>query len=289
MASAQHSEARAKSVPASEPPQSGDESTHNSGSHPRSGLQHSSPEDSTSAFLELPVEVRLQICFEAVKSARPFLIGRCQDETRRKTNGSPRDFFPRPAGAQYNVKRNDEPNRPVQPAITRVCWQLRNEALPVFYAENDFWLIHNEFRDNDGDSDIEDSDDDEIRRRNFESWIAETPSQLFDLMQHVTLCGYLGMPRRVMIEVDIKHRRVGVMRWYNTFGDELPIENWQTTINQIRSTLSDSAHSSGLSALKAALVAADRMWDISEYSIYARPFARGDAGKQPKEGWEYDW
>jgi hypothetical protein len=284
MAFARHSEPRAKS----EPPQSGDDgSTHHSGSPPRSGLQHSRPVDSASTFLELPVEVRLQICFEAVKSARPFLIGRCQDETRRKTNGSPRDFFPRPG--QYDVKRNDEPNRPVQPALTRVCWQLRNEALPVFYAENDFWLIHNEFRDNDGDSDIEDSDDDEIKRRNFDPWIAETPPQLFDLMQHVTLCGYLGMPRRVMIEVDVKHRRVGVMRWYNTFGDELPIENWQKTIDKIRATLSHSAHPSGLSALKAALVATDSMWDISEYAIYARPFARGDAGKQPKEGWEYDW
>jgi hypothetical protein len=263
-----------------------------SDSLPRPDLQKPGHRDMASTLMELPVEIRLQICFEAVKSARPFLIGRCQDETRRKVNGSPRDMFPGPHSHKYDVKRNDESNRPVQPSITRVCMQLRNEALPLFYAENDFWLIHNEYPDNDGDFDEDDCEPRRFRPikiRNFSLWIAQTPSKKIDLMQHVTLCGYFGIPRRIMIELNVKHRSVGAIRWYTTFGDELPGRNFQKTTEEIRAALSDSAHPSGLDALKAALVAADIIWDISSHRIFARPFARTDGGRIPKEGWDYDW
>jgi hypothetical protein len=286
MGSEHHSKPQTESVAASEPLQTGDGST--SGSHPRPDSKHPSPKEPASTFLKLPAEVRLQICFEAVKSARPFLIGRCQDETRRKTNGSPRDKFPEARPYPYDIKRNDEPNRPVQPSITRVCWQLRNEALPLFYAENDFWLIHNEFHEYDEDDDLY---DEELRNppRNFDPWVEQTPSHWFDRMQHVTLCGYFGWPSRVMIGIDVKRRSIGRIRWYRTFGDELPAGNLQKSIDKIRAKLSDSAHPSGITALKAALKAADWIWNISERWIMARPFRATDVGRRPQEGWEYDW
>lgn len=92
-----------------------------------------------------------------------------------------------------------------------------------------------------------------------------------------------------MIEVDVKHRSIGPIRWYTTFGDELPVQNLQKTTDKIRTTLSDSAHSNGLSALTTALRDADQILHISEYAISARLFARADVDKIPKEGWEYDW
>lgn len=72
------------------------------------------------------------------------MIGRCQ-EVRRKTEGSPRDIFSFHKSSRFRAKRDNRRNRPKQPPITRVCRTFRKEALPLWYSENRFWLIHNEF------------------------------------------------------------------------------------------------------------------------------------------------
>lgn len=109
---------------------------------------------SPSPFLFLSAELRLQIYHHLVIEDHPFLIGRCQEQTKQKyrkhrstiIGRSPRDSlcsrrlkYPPP------IRDDSKEYRPVQPPITRVCRLLRKESLPIFYAENEFWLIHNEF------------------------------------------------------------------------------------------------------------------------------------------------
>ncbi|CAK1360881.1 unnamed protein product [Cercospora beticola] len=109
---------------------------------------------SPSPFLFLSAELRLQIYHHLVIEDHPFLIGRCQEQTKKKYRkqrstlkaASPRDLLcSRRLKHPLPMRDDSKDYRPVQPPITRVSRLIRKESLPIFYAENEFWLIHNEF------------------------------------------------------------------------------------------------------------------------------------------------
>ncbi|KAF2877064.1 hypothetical protein BDV95DRAFT_643867 [Massariosphaeria phaeospora] len=235
-----------------------------------------------SKFLSLPPSLRLSIYTHLLASPRPppFLIGRCQDHPHTPHNRSPRDFFP---GA-HHVPRNDRPHRPAQPPITRVRRQLRAEALPLFYSENAFWLIHNEFSP--AASDAEEAGASEARpRRNFNAWVAQTPVRMFDVMRRVSLCGYQAWPNRIMIDVDLKDRSIGAVRAYSTYGDELEV--YQDWVDSIHAVLAAEGHVNGLTALKAVMAVCDGIWDLQTEHISAPPGL--SRARKPQSGPEYDW
>ncbi|KAF1841661.1 uncharacterized protein K460DRAFT_344705 [Cucurbitaria berberidis CBS 394.84] len=225
----------------------------------------------TPRFLQLSIEIRLQIYAQLVASARPFLIGRCQDKPRRSHNSSPRDFFP----GEHHIERNDQPSRPTQPPITRVCRQIREESLPLFYSDNYFWLIHNEFQ----------PDTNVSPRRNFDPWIAQTPRNMFDVMRHVSLCGYVAWPTRIMIDVDLKHRSITQVRSYSTYGDEL--KTYEVFVERIQAALTAEAHSDGITVLKSVLLVCDGIWTLSKEHVSAPPGL--SRLRKPRSGPDYDW
>ncbi|KFX90598.1 hypothetical protein V495_00656 [Pseudogymnoascus sp. VKM F-4514 (FW-929)] len=229
---------------------------------------------SRSSLLDLPSEVRLLIFSDLVTTARPFMIGRVQ-ESRRKTYGSPRDitsFRPK----QYKVRRDDSRNRPKQPPITRVCRIFREEALPLWYSRNRFWLIHNEFQPD---------DDEPSTYRRFDDWISQTPRGMFDFMEHISLCGYATWPNRIMVTLDLKNRRLVSIRRYSTYGDELPIYQ-EERIESTRQTLASKADEDGLAALQAVIAEWDDIFRISQEYYTSPP---GMKTIEPASGWEYDW
>ncbi|RDW85286.1 hypothetical protein BP6252_02876 [Coleophoma cylindrospora] len=236
--------------------------------------QPSSSHKSTSKLPDLSAELHRLIISYLITSERPFLIGRCQEE-RHKTRGSPRDIISAHK-PEFTVQRNDSRNRPIQPAISRVCRAFREEALRLWYSENHFWLIHNEFEP-------------EVNvpnpRRGFDAWISQTSRDMFNHMQHVTLCGYSTWPNRMMISIDLKNRRIDHIRHYSTYGDELPI--WQQMfIDSTKQALASQAGADGLAALKAVLAVRDDIFQIPREYITAPP---GMMRRQPASGWEYDW
>lgn len=228
-----------------------------------------------SKFLELSTEIRLLIYSHIITTERPFLIGRCQEERRRKTEGSPRDIASGQAG---KPKRNERRNRPKQPPITRVCRTFREEALSLWYSENRFWLIHNEY-----EPDIKVPNP----PRGFDAWISQTPRGMFDFMQHVSLCGYTTWPNRMMISIDLKNRRLVSARHYSTYGHELPIYQEDSIIGSTRRALASKADEDGLAALQAVLADQDGMFQISKWQVSAPPGRL--KGVAPAAGWEYDW
>ena len=216
-------------------------------------------------------EIRLEIYRYLVTTSRPYLIGRCQEETTRKHNGSPRDFYP----GRHLVTRNDDRSRPIQPPITRLCREVRKEALPLFYSENEFWLIHNEFIDEKLGA----------PRRNFETWIMQTPAAMFESMQHVSLCGYQAWPNRMKIDLDLKERTVTQARTYSTYGDELP--TYHVFIERIQEALSCEANHDAFHALEAVLRVSDSIWNLSPQHVSAPPGM--SRARQPRSGPEFDW
>lgn len=202
------------------------------------------------------------------------MIGRCQEE-RRKTEGSPRDIFSFHQG-KFKVRRNDIRNRPIQPSITRVCRTFREETLPLWYSENHFWLIHNEFQPENGVPNP---------HRGFDAWIFQTPRDMFNIMQHVSLCGYSSWPNRVMISIDLKNRQIVNIRHYSTYGDKLPIYQ-QEFIDSTKQALASRADADGLAVLKAVLAERDSLFQISKQYTTAPP---GMMRREPASGWEYDW
>lgn len=236
--------------------------------------QQSFSNKSKSKLLELSAEIRLLIFSHLVTTERPFMIGRCQEE-RRKTQGSPRDIISfRPK--QFKVRRNDSRNRPKQPPITRVCRMFREEALPLWYSENRFWLIHNEF---------EPENEVPSPHRRFDAWISQTPRNMFDFMEHVSLCGYASWPNRMMVSIDLKNRRILSMRRYSTYGDELPIYQ-EECIESTRQALASKADADGLAALQAVMAEWDHIFRISREYQTSPP---GMMSIEPASGWEYDW
>ncbi|KFY53309.1 hypothetical protein V496_07718 [Pseudogymnoascus sp. VKM F-4515 (FW-2607)] len=236
--------------------------------------QHPRPNRSTSKLLELSSELRLLIFSHVVITERPYMIGRCQ-ESRRKIYGSPRDIHTfRPT--KFKVRRNEKRNRPKQPPITRVCRMFREEALPLWYTQNHFWLIHNEFQP-----------DDEVPSpdRRFDAWISQTPRDMFDFMEHVSLCGYSSWPNRIMITLDLKNRRFVSIRRYSTYGDELPIYQ-EECIDSTRQALASKADEDGLAALQAVMAEWDHLFQISRQYETSPP---GMMSIEPASGWEYDW
>lgn len=145
----------------------------------------------------------------------------------------------------------------------------------MWYSENHFWLIHNEFKP-------------EINvpspHRGFDTWIYQTPRNMFNYMQHVSLCGYLSWPNRVMVSIDLKNRRIVSIRRYSTWGDELLIR--QDFIDSTKQALASKADADGLAALKAVLVERDDLFQISKEYITEAP---GLQRRQPASGLEYDW
>lgn len=225
-------------------------------------------------LLDLSVEVRLEIYSYVVVSARPFLIGRCQDRRDRKTEGSPRDFFP----GKHAIKRDDRPNRPVQHPITRACRLIREEALPVFYAENEFWLIHNEFRS-------DEMDGNDRRQRAFEPWLEQTPRKMFDLMQNISLCGYMAWPSRIKIDLNLKRRELTKMQAYSTYGDQLPL--WNSNLKGLGKRLEESMELRGYNALRLILAEVDFIFDLGREHVSAPPGL--SRLRQPMSGPEYDF
>ncbi|KFY10402.1 hypothetical protein V492_05042, partial [Pseudogymnoascus sp. VKM F-4246] len=194
------------------------------------------------------------------------------------TEGSPRDAHALPQG----IPRNERRNRPKQPPITRVCRTFREEALPLWYAANRFWLIHNEFAVDD-----EEDENPSNQRRGFDDWLSQTPREMFDFMEHVSLCGYAAWPNRVMITLDLKNRRVVSTRHYSTYGDEIPVERENGVELTTRDALATRAGEDGFAALKAVLAVRDGMFRISKFCVSAPPGRQ--RGKKPMSGWEYDW
>lgn len=239
--------------------------------------------DSCSRLLELAAEIRLLIYHYLVLSERPFMIGRIQDTPQRPSNGSPRDLFSAfPNGRK--VDRNDKPNRPIQPPISRVCTILRKEVLPVFYGENEFWLIHNEFEPTGYQYD-------ETNRlsRNFEPWLNQTPAEIFKHVQHVALCGYTSWPNRAMIRINLKDRALIQVREYSTYGDELDLElglreGW---LDDVKSALAGRSDEDAKDVLMKVLDKADFLFRIQREHISAPPGL--SRFKKPASGWEYDW
>ncbi|KAF2162222.1 hypothetical protein M409DRAFT_27228 [Zasmidium cellare ATCC 36951] len=227
------------------------------------------PANRQASLLGLSPELRLQIYQDIVVDERPFMIGRYQEDTKNKTRGGPRDFYL----GKHTVRRDDRPH----PPITRVCRLLREEALPLYYQENHFWLIHNEFRNED--------DHGGRQSRCFDAWLAQTPSRMFNIMRHVSLCGYAAWPNRIMITVDLKSRKAVAVKEYSTYGDQLPLH--RDEVRSVEETLERSSRKDGLAALKALLVEYDWMFDLHTQHISAPPGM--SRLRKPMEGPEYDW
>ena len=235
--------------------------------------QQSFSNDSAPKILELAVEIRRLIFSYNITTERPFMIGRCQED-RRKTEGSPRDIISFYQG-KFRVRRDNRTNRPKQPSITRVCRRFCEEALTLWYSENHFWLIHNEFQ-------LE-NEVPNLHRR-FDAWISQTPREMFNFMQH-SLCGYSNWPNRITISIDLKSRQIINIRHYSTYGDNLPIYK-QEFIDSTKRALASKADSDGLAALKAVLTERDSLFQLSKTYRTSPP---GMMRREPASGWEYDW
>ncbi|GIZ36610.1 hypothetical protein CKM354_000008000 [Cercospora kikuchii] len=222
------------------------------------------PTPESSPFLSLSAELRLQIYHHLVIARHPFFIGRCQEKTRKKyrkhrstTIGrSPRDSlcsrrlkYPPP------IRDDSKECRPVQPPITRVSRLIRKEAIPIFYAENEFWLIHNEFsprkecnplfRDRNSpyykaqgglyppafdpsspwppssNSVPPTTSSSPSPPRAFSHWLSQTPPSLISQIQSVSLCGYgATWPNRYRIILNLKTLKLLSVRYYTTYGEE---------------------------------------------------------------------
>ncbi|PVH78876.1 hypothetical protein DL98DRAFT_589836 [Cadophora sp. DSE1049] len=229
-------------------------------------------------LLELSSEIRVLIFSYMVIVERPFMIGRVQED-RGHTNGSPRDIFTIHKNPPHKVRRDDSRNRPEQPPISRVCRAFRKESLPLWYARNQFWLIHNEF---------ERLDDNTYRR--FRPWISQTPREMFDRMESVSLCGYTDWPNRVIITLDLKNRRVVKGHCYSTYGQENPwSDRWDdepSFLDTVKKTLAENRDADGLAALEAVLALCDCIYQIPGEYFNGPP---GMQRLEPAAGWEYDF
>lgn len=109
---------------------------------------------------------------------------------------------------------------------------------------------------------------------------------MFNLMQHVSLCGYAGWPNRMMISIDLKNRQVTDTKHYSTFGDEMPIyPSLQALIESTKQAL--ATKTDGLIALKAILLESDSLFEIPQFCYDSPPGMK--TGVEPAHGWEYDW
>ncbi|KFY10563.1 hypothetical protein V491_07592 [Pseudogymnoascus sp. VKM F-3775] len=232
-----------------------------------------------SQVLELPTELRIIIFTHLLTADHPFMIGRCEGDSHRKAEGRLRVASLTHRGAM-KATWNDRKYRPIQSAITRVCSTFREEALPLWYSENRFWLIHNEFAP---DFSVPNP------HRGFHACVSQTPREMFDLMQHVSLCGYTSWPYRVMITLDLKNRQVVGIRYYASNGKEVPIHqqslidlnrnvpihqqifidsdrrvptNHQSFIDSTRQALASKADEDGFAALQAVLAERDDIFEI---------------------------
>jgi hypothetical protein len=166
------------------------------------------------SFMDLSAELRLEIYPHLLIRDTPFLIGRCQELKAngfpRKHRGSPRDDLNR---TEIKPLRDDRiVHRPAQPAISRVNRTLRKESLPIFYAENEFWLIHNEY---------EPEDVAQHGSRGFHPWLQQTPRPMFEHLQRVSLCGYSTWCSRYKIDILLNERKILRERKYSTYGQEM--------------------------------------------------------------------
>ncbi|GIZ47197.1 hypothetical protein CKM354_001029600 [Cercospora kikuchii] len=257
------------------------------------------PSIETSPFLALSKELRLTIYEFLLLSDRPFMIGRMQDHgTSRSSRRSPRDVNQRHRPV---LQRHNERHRPIQPPMTRVSRLIRDEALPVFYAINHFWLIHNEFQPWPKDlptyrlpgpgrySELYYCD----ARRGFHPWLQQTPRSMFNVIQRITLCGYVCWPDRIMIHIDLKARKITGSRHYTTYGDDIvdPPSWAHFNIEKSREALEDREHEDGFEALEAVIQASDTIWRmVDDRDAIARPLGMGHIQqRQIAHGWEFDW
>lgn len=267
----------------------------------------------SSAFLSLSAEIRLQIYAELVTEDFPFLIGRCQDKSRknrrRKDVRSPRDMLASRRLEHIPPRRDDRMYRPLQPPIARVCRLLREESLPVFYGENRFWLIHNEFTTREETDEIFMDLDSSYHKaqgslypatvaqptvstgRGFAKWLAQTPRRMFDIMQHVSICGYgEDWPIRYMISLDLKEREVLNVKRYTTYGDE-PYSGVKPAFRgELQAVLSEKEKErrDGLETLEVLLSRLDWMFEIPSWQEDDIPEGY-DPERLLGEGWEFEW
>jgi hypothetical protein len=108
---------------------------------------------------------------------------------------------------------------------------------------------------------------------------------MFEVMQHISLCGYVAWPNRIKIDLDLRHCRVNSVRTYSTYGDEL--ETYEAFVDSICVALTANAHSNRIVALKAVLSVCDGIWDLSKEHISAPPGL--SRARKPQTGPDYDW
>lgn len=289
---------------------------------------------SPSPFLSLSAELRLQIYHHLVIAPHPFLVGRCQEQTKKKyrkhrstTIGrSPRDSlcsrrlkYPPP------IRDDSKEYRPVQPAITRVCRLLRKESLPIFYAENKFWLIHNEFSPRKGTdplfldlnspyhkaqgslyppnfdphshSSSSPSSSTIPQRppyRAFSPFLSQTPPSLISQIQSLSLCGYGSTwPNRYKITLNLKSLKLLSVKYYTTYGEE-PYYGPKTESRlreEIQELLNEEEKKrgrDGFGILMELLKRLDWMFEIMEWQEDDIPEGY-EEGRPLGEGWVFEW
>lgn len=180
--------------------------------------------------------------------------------------------------SKFRPRRDNSRNRPKQPPVTRVCRIFRQEALPLWYGKNKFWLIHNEFKP-------EELIANPYRR--FYPWVAQTPPAMFKFMEHVSLCGYGGWPNRMVLTIDLTSWRIVNVWNYSTYGDDFPVgENVQKMIDSTNKRLKDIAVEDGLAAILHVLNQWEFLFQIPRLRIECAP---GIQNREPASGWDFDF
>ncbi|PPJ56187.1 hypothetical protein CBER1_09097 [Cercospora berteroae] len=299
-------------------------------------LADETPIPESSPFLSLSAELRLQIYHHLVIAPHPFLIGRCQEKTKRKyrkhrstiIGRSPRDSLCSRRLKYPPPSRDDSKEyRPTQPAITRVCRLLRTEALPIFYAENEFWLIHNEFSARKESDRLFVDDDSPYHKaqgslyppdfdpyssspsstppkrqetyRAFSHFLSRTPPSLISQTQSLSLCGYGSTwPNRYKVTLDLKSLKLHSVKYYTTYGEE-PCHGLETESKlrkEIQEVLDQKTKKEeeegkgkdGFEILQVLLRRSDWMFEIME--CQEDDILEGyEEGKPLGEGWGFEW
>jgi hypothetical protein len=175
--------------------------------------------------------------------------------------------------------------------------------LPLFYSENDFWLIHNEFFTEEYSAEFTDlqgpygsaqqslypvehqvSAETATFERGFAPWIAQTPRKWFDTMQYVSICGYgATWPSRYMVNINLKTRQLRHIQHYTTYDEELPIK--PEFSSEIQGVLDqDRELRDAFETLEILLKRLDWMFEICGWMYDSPP-----TGTTLAEGWGFEW